>query len=274
MVVSSLTRSQTHEQGSMILWLFVAVALFGALSWAMMGNGRGSLSVIDGEKTKAAEIAQRDCGNTVAMALKRLTARGCERVSYRMDGASTDTPDGTCSLYHPQGGAVGKCQLDSAAFCNDNLYDLQLGEDCGGLVYIGTFAGHRSYTTLTDAGKTTWNKGVSVNYGPLSTNTSDGLANTNALLALSGGQEPYKAAQLCRGLGAEWYLPSVQELKAIMNLPRLLPTFPTGTGTWDKSYWSSTDKDTIRACGMRVQDAGTCGGWARNLVLNVRCVRR
>lgn len=274
MVLRKLTRSHAHEGGGAILFLFLAIFLFGALSWAMLGGGRGSLGVIEGEAAKADTIAQRDCANTVNLALKRLTARGCEQVSYRMDGASTNTPDGTCSVYHPQGGAVGKCRLDSAAFCNDNLYDLKIGEQCGGLVYIGDFAGHRSYTTLADAGKTTWNKGNTGAILTAATSTTDGAANTDILVALNNGYSPYKAAQLCRGLGPEWYLPSVMELKAIMNLPVLLPTFPTGNGTWDKSYWSSTDKDTSRACGMRVQDAGTCGGWSRNLVLNVRCVRR
>lgn len=262
------------ERGSAILLLFVAVALFGAVSWAMLQDSRTSVRVIEAEAAKADPMRQGDCANTVNLALKRLALRGCAKVSYRLDGGSNTTPDGSCSIYHPMGGAVAACPMNTAEFCNDNLYDLQIGEDCGGIVYIGTFAGQRSYTTLTDAGKTTWNAGTASAYGPMSTNTTDGLANTNALLAMSGGQEPYKAAQLCRGLGPEWYLPSVAELKAMMNLPRLLPTFPTGTGTWDKSYWSSTDKDAIRACGLRVLDAGTCGGWSRSLSLNVRCARR
>jgi hypothetical protein len=126
---------------------------------------------------------------------------------------------------------------------------------------------------MTDPGKTTWNKGSTGVILTAATSTTDGKANTDILVGLTSGHEPYKAAELCRALGPEWYLPSVQELKVIVNLPVLLPTFATGIGTWDKSYWSSTDKDTSRTCGLRVQDAGTCGGWSRNLSLNVRCAR-
>lgn len=275
MDVSELTRSHAHQRGSALLFLFVAIALFGALSWAMLGNSRGSLSLIEAEIPKTDATAQGDCANAVNLGLKRLTARGCPSISLRLDGASTDTPDGSCSVYTPNGGGVKACRAESVAgFCPANLYDLPLGAECGGLVYIGTFAGHRSYAATTDAGKITWNNGTSGAFSTGATSTNDGKANTDTLVSFSGGQQPYKAAIMCRSLGPEWYLPSVNELKAIVNLAGLIPTLATGNGTWDKSYWSSTDKDTIRACGLRVQDGGTCGGWSRNLNLNIRCVRR
>lgn len=270
-----MVAAKHSERGSAILFLFIAVALFGAVSWAMLGSSRTSLYMVQDEAKKVDPIAQADCANTVLLGVKRLTARGCPSVSFRMDGASHDTPDGSCSIYAPNGGGAKACRAESVAgFCDGNLYSLEIGEECGGLFYIGNFAGHRTYTTKTDLGKSTWNNG---NTGLLLTaaiSTTDGMDNTDKLVSYSGGHEPYKAAIMCRALGPKWYLPSVTELKAIMNLPALFPTLATGGGPWDQSYWSSTDKGTVTTCGMRVKDGGSCGGWLRNLNLNIRCVRR
>ena len=269
-----MVAAKHSERGSAILFLFIAVALFGAVSWAMLGSSRTSLYMVQGEVKKVDPIAQGNCTNAVVLGVKRLTARGCPSLSFRMDGASTDTPDGSCSIYAPNGGGVAPCYAAAVdGYCEGNREDLKIGERCGGLFYIGMSAGHRVYTSANDTGKALWNNGNNNMIATMIRNAADGLANTNALIGLTDSGSPYQAAILCRSLGPQWYLPSSGELKLLVNIPSIQKTlikdeWPTGT------YWSSTENTPTRACGLSVPDAANCAGWFKNSVRNIRCVRR
>ena len=81
---------------------------------------------------------------------------------------------------------------------------------------------------------------------------SDGKSNTDKIMRRSDRQY-FEAAKWCRAKGASWYLPAVDELKAIKNVSsKLNATLKYRGGTvfvsdiFD-SYWSSTEYDEFCA---------------------------
>ncbi len=92
--------------------LFVAVALFGLLAFAFMQGSRSNVSWLGTEQQKAADYSSQDCTNAINMATKRLTARGCTAAEISADetGAVGAGPaDGSCAIYHVNGGSVKPC---------------------------------------------------------------------------------------------------------------------------------------------------------------------
>ncbi|EPR18419.1 hypothetical protein M527_12640 [Sphingobium indicum IP26] len=268
--MSKLTRSHAHQYGGAILFLFVAIALFGALSWAMLGNSRGSLSMIESERGKAEGTRQGDCSNTLTLAVQRLKLRGCTSYSFATEGG------GDCGVFSPTGGGAKACPA-LAGWCVDNRALLQEGQACGGIIYLGVWANHRLYTTAADSGRTAYNHGGV----PLPTDNAFmakvdyGMLNTNDLMAASVGG-PYNAARLCRSLGPDWYLPSLVELRFLFRARKtggMLGTVQEG-----QKYWGSNFSNAFEACSGLANDTfanfGSCMGTAKETVLNVRCVRR
>ena len=77
-----------------------------------------------------------------------------------------------------------------------SLDELEIGEGCGGLIYVGTASSNRLYTTGANQGQNVW--------GPTGTSTGatgyDGMTNTDTLVALGSA---YSAANICRAMGAK-----------------------------------------------------------------------
>ena len=153
-------------------------------------------------------------------------------ISSALDGSNTSPgapQDGSCSVYHINGGGVKPCA--SSPTCD--LTALALGDSCGGLYYIGNLSG-RLYTSSAATGTVNFNNGFfgQTNFnGVLS--ASDGKTNTDYLVALSDSGSPYPAAQACRALGPEWYLPSRDEAMLMYTHRALLPFLPP-------QWWTSS----------------------------------
>lgn len=107
------------ERGGAIMFLFIAVALFGALGYAFLQSSRNSTTMMTSEAAKATAYQSQDCSNAVNMATKRLQARGCgAMISTLADGSNTSPgapTDGSCSIYHPNGGGVKPCSALATA---------------------------------------------------------------------------------------------------------------------------------------------------------------
>lgn len=101
------------QRGSAIIMLFVAVALFGLLAYAFLQGSRGNVGMITDEANKASGHYRRECANEVNMAVRRLVSRGCgDLISYNENGSNTNVSaptDGSCSVYHQNGGGVAPC---------------------------------------------------------------------------------------------------------------------------------------------------------------------
>lgn len=253
--------------------LFIAVALFAALAYAFMQGSRSSLTFLEKEQDEAAVTQSQDCTNAINMATKRLEARGCgSLISSEADGTNSDPnapSDGSCAIYHPNGGGV---KASCAPAESSDWATLNIGElsSDGVTVYAGTSGGKRIYTTLTDQGFAQWNASGNGNGGSMS--VSDGMANTNSLVANPPGT--YAAAEMCRAIGPDWYLPATDELILLYtnkDIGELDDTFPGEFGA-PGAYWTSTD---INGSHIQTYNFGGygLGGVNPTSTYRVRCVR-
>ena len=227
------------------------------------------------EAAKAQGYASQDCSNSVSMGMKRLKARGCDNmISMNTDGSNPNPgapSDGSCSLYHPNGGGVKPCDV-TAPSPSDPCLTGALGTSCSdGAFYIGTIGGNRIYAAAADITPTLsqWKTANTSTAG--TTSTTDGLANTDAMIAADAAA--HVAANRCRLLGAQWYLPARDELRLIWDnrltlisagAPMPLPTL---------GYWSSTQINATTARAISL-GTGTLQNPSKNLNRYVRCVRQ
>ncbi len=266
----------SSERGSALLFLFIAMALLGALSFMFLHGSRNSVSMLEAEQSDAAATATQDCTNIVNMAVKRLEMRGCgNKVSYLADGTNANAgapSDGSCSVFHPNGGGAKAC--NASAIVPFDLTTLLPGETGGGVVYVGIANGKRIYTTPADLpGLYSWNNGTSpAAIATAATNWNNGKLNTDILVGLSNAESPYNAANTCRALGPDWYLPTMPE-------GYLLATSSTlgdlnGTFIVPAVYWTSVQNGTAGwANWFRAGTNFMSGASAKTGSAYVRCVR-
>lgn len=235
----------SSQRGSAIIMLFIAVALFGALAYAFMQGSRTGLGWVEKEKSNAAATKIQDCSNTVNMATKRLAARGCGNlVSMNLDGTNTNPgapTDGSCSVFHVNGGGVKACSMDA---CDAAAYAaLTLGQSCNGITYVGDdFDGNRNYTVAADHGTAQYQNQPWPGVDAGGNSDTDGWDNTTRLLLQSPAVFP--AAPLCRALGPKWYLPAWGELETLYfnrNVPELAGIIDTSGIYWSSTQFSNWD---------------------------------
>lgn len=230
------------QTGSMILLLFVCVALFGALAYAVTQGSRSSVEWLKTEEIKSAATGTADCSNTVNLAFKRLELRGCgSLISALPDGSNTipgAPTDGSCSIYHPNGGGARNCSNLAMPVTDLCVGSPARGTQCAdGSWFIGTGAplgnaGTNYYAAPTDEPGTYMLKTTST-YTAGADDYSDGVVSTNAMIA--GGPALHPAAQACRARGPQWFLLSVNELNNIMGA---LPSIAATIGMQNGSYWA------------------------------------
>lgn len=141
--------------------------------------------------------------------------------------------------------------------------------DSDGAVYAGTtVGGARMYVATADEGGTYWWKTTSTSTSGTDS-TTDGLANTNAMI--SAGAASHPAGNACRSRGADWYLPAIDELATFYDNATDLgaANLPTGS-SW---YWSSSEVGTNGARVQQFSD-GTQSTFDKTNSFPVRCVRR
>lgn len=254
------------ECGNVLFIILIAVALFAALSLAVTQSSRGGGAGIEKEKQKLEQAVIDNymaCINQGRMTLE--IVRKCKTINYDPPALWSGT-DFECHIFHPKGAgcAYQDLGLNECDLQGIKLSDLAIGEACGNIVRAGTSGGSAIYTTKTDQGSMPYSSG-GAQAGALS--DSDGLANTNSLIASGLTVE---AAQSCRALGPEWYLPAINELAELMshrNSGEL-----SGTINNSVHYMSSTDNHP-KAKAFRLPHAIISTCW-KNSNCQVRCIRR
>lgn len=280
-------KQASSERGSAIIWLFIAVALFGALAYAFMSGTRTSTAWLENEQAKAAATGGQDCMNTVDMATKRLEARGCGAlISYNSDGSpSPDGPeDGSCSIYHVNGGGAKVCggPTTSGDPCAGSP---SLGQLCSdGTIYVGLSPDGNvpMFTTPADAGAMYFNNGNNTGYIDVAAD-SDTAGSTNTATWASAdsdsnspGVQPHIAASYCFNLTilghSDWYLPAADEFDVLHVNHNQGALSGTVVGNY---YWTSTECFWTAACYKEGPIIGTGGGSGMKHFQNVvRCVRK
>lgn len=274
-----MKKMRTSERGNAVIFILIAIALFAALAYTFTRSSQQGQANMYAGQSKMAVIDYQACLQTVQAMDQRLQQRGCAgMVSYNEDGSNNISgapTDGSCSMFHANGGNLEPCSAECPA---EMMKDLSVGESCGGLIYAGESSGRRIYAASGDAGDAAWSSGGSTTGA---TSLTDGLANTNTLLSLSDAGAPYPAAQLCRSIGLKWYLPARNELellKSVKNVGAFNGTFQeagTGPGPWDPTniyYWTSVEANA------NVADSLPFNNWingnGKTSARRVRCIRR
>lgn len=165
-------------------------------------------------------------------------ARYSRDYSSSISWGSIITRDGNTAAHRCDQGSkrIACCTDGSGGSTQCTLSDLEIGENCNGAIYAGESGGNRIYTKLTNQGEFAWKTESTTTPGTSS--SSDGLANTNAMI--DAGADLHPAAQACRALGSDWYLPAVDELDMLwQNRSQIL-----GGLVGNSYYWSSTEANT------------------------------
>lgn len=261
-----MTNSQS---GNVLFLILIAVALFAALSYAVTSTGRTNDGGLQTEKQKIskAELDSYTASLNQGKMRLRLINR-CSTIDYTRpeDWAPGDK---TCHMFHPEGGGVVYRDFGYGVGCD--LPSMELGENCNGLVYAGEANGSRIYTTASDQGTYTWNNGTT-NFTPAGTASKNGGPSlTDTLVSLEDAGAPYEAAEACRAIGSEWYLPDWDELTMMAGNRLVIGGFTTG------AYWSASEfgADTDQARPQRFN--GSPWGdpaFPKDTSISVRCVRR
>jgi len=276
-ILKDVIKCLGRQSGNALFLILIAVALFAALSYAVTQSGRGNAG-IEREQQMIDQAVSEQCNASVDYAVNKLKIIvGCDtsEISYELaDGTNPNASapaDERCHVFRAAGAGAIPC----GAYLDDNSCDLAalaLGEKCpdADIIYAGTSGGNRIYTTAADQGQFTWNNGSTDYTVTGATSTTDGKANTDTLVGLSDAGAPYAAANACRGLGSEWYLPAKDELN-------VLYTNHIAIGGFDISgayYWSSSEGGSTNAWMQRFSDGYQIYFTVKADARPVRCARR
>jgi hypothetical protein len=254
-----------NEAGNVLFLILIAVALFAALGYAVTQSSQsGTKGGMAGERATLDRAVFENYVINVTAAVQKLTFRRCVPIDFTAPADQPTTGDFSCHVFHPEGG--GAFWRDYGTdFCSDGrpLVDLAAGNGCDALAYVGEVGGGRLYVNSSDSGDFAFGP-----QGPFqsATSPSDGTTNT-ATLATAG--IAYPAAQVCRALGPDWFLPARDELVFLMqNQPVYLSgSFPAAV------YASSTEVDANTFVSVS-SDGNTLNNANKALSTDVRCVRR
>lgn len=126
-------RPLNTQSGSIFIWIFVMIALFGALSYAMTQSSRSGASNLTGEKVKMAATEIVGFFNTTKDAFNNLVINGCDPLAISFNSTEYVRYNGT---------AVNTAPPSSPANCA--LFDSPYGvkavsfEKYGSSAYTGT----------------------------------------------------------------------------------------------------------------------------------------
>jgi hypothetical protein len=257
------------EKGNVLFLILIAVALFGALTYAVTNSMRTGSSTTEKEQAKLDQAVMDNYMASINTGKMRLEMAGCSSIDYTAPADQAATGSKSCHLFHPDGGGVAFREFSCT---NSFLEALPIGARCGNTVYAGEYAGTRIYTTSSDQGNMYWGQANTITGA---TSMIDGSANTDILVGLADGGAPYDAAISCRSLGSEWYLPARDELQVLYDNRLAIGGFNYSGSFPDNTYWTSTEATHKRTQRLRFSDGcWNCTSHSKTALLSFRCIRK
>jgi hypothetical protein len=196
------------------------------------------------------------------------------------DGGANYTINGTSQLlsvpYALHAATAGRVTGGGA-------FEHYAGERFGGGIVVGVWKEsgieHGLIASLTDiSASAIWSDVTDIQIGPAAQSTTDGRANTAAIIAQSAN--PESAAWLCDDYEhdgfTDWYLPAAWELDMCYNAAMIVNTIlGPASGFRMDVYWASTeDPFTPNAGMMKLFYSGKSGSVDKGVYTRVRAVRR
>lgn len=224
---------------------------------SVSGDGSPQISVSGGAWETSAKVGPSDTVRIRLMASSsaNTTSTATVKLGTTVVGSfSVTTETGADCLTGPVG---TRCESDNS-------------------IYVGTTSqGHRLYMASTTEGPLAWKTtntatGVTLNgtFNATATSVTDGLPNTNILMAADGSLHP--AAQACRDKGDAWYLPSPNDLTLITNNRGQIPSW--AIPDQEQYIWTSQNNATA-AIYRKLSSTSNVTSGARTDLREVRCVR-
>ncbi|MCI5060760.1 MAG: hypothetical protein MRY79_06790 [Alphaproteobacteria bacterium] len=131
------------ERGSAIIWIFLMIVLFAALTYAVSQNSRSSNSALSEKQAELATTEILNYARTVKNAIHRLQIDGCDdtEISFENNTVSGYTnanapSDNSCHVFHSNGGGI-RYVPDNSFQASDSINFvgasdlLGIGNNCG-----------------------------------------------------------------------------------------------------------------------------------------------
>lgn len=135
--------NRASESGNVFFYILIAIALFGALSFAVSQGNRGNTSLLTDQQARLAAQEIIEYGETVANAVQKLRLRGCSdtEISFENDIVAgyenTNAPsDNSCHVFDVNGGGVNYDNSLGAWLITGNLKIQDLGSSSTNLNLI------------------------------------------------------------------------------------------------------------------------------------------
>lgn len=147
-----------NEHGNVLIYILVAVALLGALSFAVAQSGRGNIEQLSAERARLFATEIIEYSSNLGNAVTQLKLRGCDESELNFDNPiasgydNTSAPtDGSCNIFHPNGGSLSwqQQQAQTRNSTNENFTDYQINAT-NNTPDIGTFNGELYFLAETN----------------------------------------------------------------------------------------------------------------------------
>lgn len=134
-----MIKNRKHESGNVLVYILIAVALLGSLSYVVAQSSRGNGGSVSEEKAKLITAEILEYSNNLTAAVAQLKLRGCsdveisfENSTSTLDYANSNSPtDNTCHVFNIAGGGIEYATpqsdwLDSSYSAEDTYQQLYI----------------------------------------------------------------------------------------------------------------------------------------------------
>jgi len=217
-----------------------------------------------------------DAGSIVnANAITVSDKAACPNLSVDDSNCASVAPGASCTLELTSNTPYAPCTITvSGSNTANSPTTLIAFSHLGGLVFQESAGSGKVVIDVAQGFSSQWTSVFSNIAG--ATNLDDGDANTDAIVAdpACSNDTNNCAAQRCRNISADWYLPARNELSTVHNALCSNLAIPCNFGGFSSAfYWSSSQVDDFGAWGVDFPSGGGVSGVDKGSVQLVRCVR-
>lgn len=114
--------TQNLQSGSVMIYIFIAVALFAAITYNAMRGSRVGTTTLSEDQAKIAASEVIEYGNAVAQAIATLRLRGCRDAEISFEtpiiAGYTNGTDTACQVFHTNGGRISFIEISTNAYAD------------------------------------------------------------------------------------------------------------------------------------------------------------
>ncbi|CAM2784462.1 DUF1566 domain-containing protein [Legionella worsleiensis] len=199
----------------------------------------------------------------------------CPNLSVDDSNCTSVAPGASCTLELTSNSPYAPCTITvSGSNTANSPTTLIAFSHLGGLVFQENAGSGKVVIDAAQGFNSQWTSGLLIIAGAAS--FDNGVANTNAIVVNTSCSNDTNncAAQRCRNISADWYLPARNELSAVRSALCPNGAIPCNFGGFSSSlYWSSTDFQNGGAARVLEFPTGIAGISNKNNVRPVRCLR-